>query len=292
MFERSVWAHTALMLRRLLRHPRLYLVAALMGLIMDTYIGGVRQLAGRFAVRVSAFGSFAGMTSFSYLMLWMALGYLVLVSDAPFAHRLTVFAHLRVSPRQALAARILYVVLTAVLYVLLMFVISAALQLASFAHPLLWDKVLKTMSYRQSVEGVLLYMPQTIIQAYTPLGAWAAAVGLLACALACAGLLLLLGAFLADKRLVMGLLVMLVCLDSAIGYMSLPEWLYYASPFSWCRLEVLQTRGYFSRTPGAAYCALMLFGLLLALCGLGALMLRRPGKINEKLIMLGGACDD
>ncbi|MEG2208797.1 MAG: hypothetical protein RR065_11875, partial [Clostridia bacterium] len=68
-----------------------------------------------------------------------------------------------------------------------------------------------------------------------------------------------------DKRFILGVAGVLTALDFAIGYMQLPHFLYYFSPLSWSRLEMLQHAEAYTTYPSAGYCLLMQGGLLLLL---------------------------
>lgn len=292
MFNKGIGAILGILFRRLLKQPKLYLVAALLAAVLNEYTGSARLLPQQFNMHINAYGSFACLTSYSFLMLWITLGYLVLISDVPFASRLSLFESLRVTPRQSLAARMLYVLLTSILYVLFVFFLASLIQLASFTQPFKWDKALNTMSLGNAVGGTFLYTPRSIVAGYNPIQAWAQASGLLACVLASFGLAMLLGSLLINKKVMLCLTGAMATLDLAIGYMRLPGVLYYFSPLSWCRLEMLQNAGYYANQPSPGYNLAMPGGLLLLMCACAVCFLTKPKGFTQKMITLGGEIDD
>lgn len=288
MHNRAVRGTVAILLRRLLMQPKLYLVIILLTTILDEYVGSARHIAQQYSISVNAYGSFACLLSYSYLMLWIVLGYLVLVSDVPFVSEITLFESIRITPQQSLIARILYIFTTSILYVILVFLIASLIQFASFLHPFEWDKALRTMSLKQAVGDAYLYIPSVILSAYSPIRAWSLACGLLICALTSMGLMMLLGSLLIDKRIVISIAGIIAALDFAVFYGVLPDNVYYYSPLSWCRIELPLNADFYVSYPSASYCLLMLVGLLLVLCFAALLVLTRSKWFTHKMTTLEG----
>ncbi|MEG2355782.1 MAG: hypothetical protein RSC40_02365 [Clostridia bacterium] len=292
MRSKGMWGVVRILFRRLIKQPKLYLVMGMLAIILDEYVGSARQIAALNGIHVNAYGSFACMTSYSYLLLWLAAGFLVLMSDVPFASQLTLFESVRITARQSLCARILYIALSSILYVFCLFLLSSLIQLASLLHPFQWDKALYTFANGNAVGEAFLYVPARIVFAYSPIEAWGMASGLLMGSLTAFGLLLLLGSLLADKRFILGVVGALTALDFAIGYMQLPNCLYYFSPLSWSRLEMLQHTEYYTTYPSAGYCLLMQGGLLLLLFVCCLCFLIKPKLFRHKLLAIGGEYGD
>ena len=275
------------LLKRLIKDPKLYIVLVLLTAILDEYTGGARLAAAQFGIHVNGWGSFACLASYSFVMLWIVAGYLILASDVPFASELSVFECVRLTPYQTCAARVMYIFLLSVCYTLLVFILASLIQLASLLTPMEWDKALYTMSRGQPVGGALLRIPSSIVSAYSPFGAWCAASGLLAAALALLGLTMLCISLYLNKRAAVCAVSLWAALDFATGYMLLDERLYFASPLSWARPEMLELSRYYTAYPSQPYCVIMLAGLTALLAVLCILFALNRSRFAKKFSMAG-----
>jgi hypothetical protein len=61
-----------------------------------------------------------------------------------------------------------------------------------------------------------------------------------------------------NKRFAICITGLWAALDFAVVYMMLDPSLFYGSPMSWARLELLATAGYYTQQPSVQYCLLML----------------------------------
>lgn len=187
MFSLNTWGMMELLFARLVRDKKLYLVILMLIAILDEYTGSARNVIMQYNIHVNAWGSFACLTSYSFLMLWIVAGYLILVSDAPFITELSIYECVRITPWQSISARLIYIIVVSISYVIMIFILSSLIQLASFIEIEKWDKALYTMSRGQMVADSFLYIPSVIVSAYTPIAAWFMAVGLLILALTLLG---------------------------------------------------------------------------------------------------------
>lgn len=292
MCNRGIWNTVIILLKRLIKQPKLYLVVALLVTTLDTLIGSARQIVAQYNIHVNAYGSFACLTSYNYLMLWVVLGYLVLISDVPFVTNLSLFVHIRITQRQSWTARMIYILITSILYVLFVFILIAVIEIASLMHPFTWDKALNTMSYGSAVGNSYLYTPAVILSSYTPLQACLLASVLLVCSLSALGSLMLIGTAFIGKRIVLSIAGVIAILDSAIGYMGLPDALYYISPLSWCRLEIIKTASFHPSRPSELYCLLAPFCSFLLLFLLACIVLIQSNKRFESEMNIGGEYSD
>jgi uncharacterized membrane protein YtjA (UPF0391 family) len=249
---------TAMLATKLLREPKLYLVIAMLVAILDEYTGGARHILLQYHFGVNAWGSFACLTSYSYLMLWVVAGFLILISDVPFSSENTLFECVRTTRIQSIVGRIWYILLVSVLYTLMVFLLVSIVQFASPLHPDRWDKALYTMSRGQTIDGVFLRIPSGIVAACSPFGAWAAASALLIAVLFMLGLMMFSLSLFINKRFAICITGLWAALDFAVVYMMLDPSLFYGSPMSWARLELLATAGYYTQQPSVQYCLLML----------------------------------
>ncbi len=249
---------TAMLATKLLREPKLYLVIAMLVAILDEYTRGARHILLQYHFGVNAWGSFACLTSYSYLMLWVVAGFLILISDVPFSSENTLFECVRTTRIQSILGRIWYILLVSVLYTLMVFLLVSIVQFASPLHPDRWDKALYTMSRGQTVDGVFLRIPASIVAACSPIGAWAAASALLTTVLFMLGLMMFSLSLYINKRFAICITGLWAALDFAIVYMMLDPILFYGSPMSWARLELLVTAEYYTQQPSVRYCLLML----------------------------------
>ena len=55
MHKQGIWAMTALLLRRLLKQPKVYLILCLIGCVIDNDIGEARSLYASYQVSVNGF---------------------------------------------------------------------------------------------------------------------------------------------------------------------------------------------------------------------------------------------
>lgn len=276
-----------ILLNKLLRDPKLYIVLIMLAAILDEYTGAARQTVSQHQLHVNGWGSFACLTSYSFVMLWIVAGYLILVSDVPFANALSLFEGARVSPWQSLLARVLYIFIISIFYTLAAFVLACLIQSASLAQPFQWDKALYTMSRGQSVGNVFLRIPSSIVAAYSPFAAWCAASGLLAAALTLLGLMMLCISLYIEKRAAICTVSLWASLDFAIGYMMLNEKLYFGSPLTWARLEMVEMSSYYIAYPTSQYAVGMLFGLVALLAVLCCLFFLFPNHYARKYMMAG-----
>ena len=283
MHKQGIWAMTALLLRRLLKQPKLYLLLLLIGCVMDNDIGEARHLYASFQVSVNGFGCFACVTSYEYLLMWMALGFSVLISDVPFLTPVEPFIDMRLSGRASVAARALYLLILSIVYALVIWIMTLLIAGGTLKDPYTWDKALNTMSLGQPVGDVFLYAPRIIVSQMTPLLAWAKALVSLIAVLYAVGLMILFISTVSARKLVICLLGLITVLDDAIGYMTLNNVLYYLSPFSWCRLEYQLTASQSAGRPGVFYCyaipCVLIMGSLFLLLFVSA----RPKQISRSL---------
>ena len=175
MHKQGIWAMTALLLRRLLKQPKVYLILCLIGCVIDNDIGEARSLYASYQVSVNGFGCFACVTSYSYLLMWMALGFSVLISDVPFLTPMEPFIRMRLTGRASMAARALYLLILSIVYALVIWIMTLLIAGGTLKDPYTWDKALNTMSLGQPVGGAFIYVPRIIISQMTPLLAWAKA---------------------------------------------------------------------------------------------------------------------
>lgn len=254
MYKGGLWAMTAILLRRLLKQPKLYLVLLLIGSVLDGDSGGARQLFADYQVRVNGFGLFACTTSYSFLLLWMTIGFLVLISDIPFFTPMEQFTCVRLSAQTAMAARAIYALILSIGYAVLMWLMSTVIAGGTLMAPSSWDKALNTMSLGQPVGNVLIHAPRVIISQLSPLLAWTKALVSMIAVLWAVGLTALFLSTIMPKKFVLCLIGILSTLDFAINYMGMRAFLYYISPFSWCRLEYQLTASQGTGRPGELYC--------------------------------------
>lgn len=287
MCNGSVLGIVRILLNKLLRDPKLYIVLVMLAAILDEYTGAARQVVSQYQLHVNGWGSFACLTSYSFVMLWIVAGYLILVADVPFANSLSLFEGVRVAPWQSLLARVFYLFILSVCYTLAAFILACLIQFASLARPFQWDKALYTMSRGQSVGDVFLRIPSSIVAAYSPFAAWCAASGLLAAALTLLGLMMLCISLYLEKRAAVCTVSLWASLDFAIGYMLLDEKLYFASPLSWARLEMLELSRYYTDYPSQPYCVTMLAGLTAFLAALCILFTLNRARFAKKFSMEG-----
>lgn len=292
MYSRGIWGMIAILFKRLLKQPKLYIIIVLLSVVMDGYIGEAREIPAQYNIHVNAYGAFAFLSSYSLLMLWIVLGFLLLISDVPFASSLSSFVHVRITARQSITARMIFIVLAAVLYVLFVFLLSAIIQNASLFHPLKWDKALRTMAYGKPVGNAFLYAPSVILSSYSPLQAWLLASVLLSAILIVFGIAMFLASLYIDRKVILSLTGIFAALDFAIDYMVLPPYLYYASPLSWCRLEFILTAPHHPAYPPVGYYYIMPLCLLLLLCILAQIMLARPQRFAQTIVTIGGDTND
>lgn len=286
--HRSIGQLISILLRQLLKQPKCYLVFFLLGTIVDEYVGSSREIIQNYGIHVNAYGSFACLTSYAFLLLWLVIGFLVIVSDAPFASPLTNFVHVRITPAQSLLGRMLYVFVLAFLYVICVFFLMVLVEGASLTALHSWDKALYTMAYGNAVGGVYLYTPNVIISSLTPIQAFGRAIIPLICVLTGFGWTILAASLCMDKKAALCGIGILSALDFSIGYMHLPEMLYYVSPLSWCRLELALTANFTPGRPNAAYFQYMPIVFLIVLLIIMLSWLTRPEKIVLKITKAGG----
>ena len=255
MHKQGIWAMTTILLRRLLKQPKVYLILCLIGCVMDNDLGNARHLYASYQVSVNGFGCFACVTSYEYLLMWLALGFSVLISDVPFLTPMEPFIRMRLSGRASIAARTLYLLIISIVYALVIWIMTLFISGGTLKDPYTWDKALNTMSLGQSVGDSYLYVPRIVVSQMTPLLAWAQALLSLIVVLFSLGMMILFLSTVSTRKLVICLLGLMTVLDDAIGYMQLNDILYYISPFSWCRPEYQLTAAQYTTRPGACYCS-------------------------------------
>ena len=255
MHKQGIWAMTTILLRRLLKQPKVYLILCLIGCVMDNDLGNARHLYASYQVSVNGFGCFACVTSYEYLLMWLALGFSVLISDVPFLTPMEPFIRMRLSGRASIAARTLYLLIISIVYALVIWIMTLFISGGTLKDPYTWDKALNTMSLGQSVGDSYLYVPRIVVSQMTPLLAWAKALLSLIVVLFSLGMMILFLSTVSTRKLVICLLGLMTVLDDAIGYMQLNDILYYISPFSWCRPEYQLTAAQYTTRPGAFYCS-------------------------------------
>ena len=255
MHKQGIWAMTTILLRRLLKQPKVYLILCLIGCVMDNDLGNARHLYASYQVSVNGFGCFACVTSYEYLLMWLALGFSVLISDVPFLTPMEPFIRMRLSGRASIAARTLYLLIISIVYALVIWIMTLFISGGTLKDPYTWDKALNTMSLGQSVGDSYLYVPRIVVSQMTPLLAWAKALLSLIVVLFSLGMMILFLSTVGTRKLVICLLGLMTVLDDAIGYMQLNDILYYISPFSWCRPEYQLTAAQYTTRPGAFYCS-------------------------------------
>ena len=255
MHKQGIWAMTTILLRRLLKQPKVYLILCLIGCVMDNDLGNARHLYASYRISVNGFGCFACVTSYEYLLMWLALGFSVLISDVPFLTPMEHFIRMRLSGRASMAARALYLLILSIVYALAIWIMTLFIAGGTLKDPYTWDKALNTMSLGQSVGDAFIYVPRIVVSQMTPLLAWAKALLSLIAVLYALGLMILFLSTVSARKLVICLLGLMTVLDEAIGYMQLSDVLYYLSPFSWCRLEYQLTAAQYTTRPGAFYCS-------------------------------------
>lgn len=287
MFNRGTWGAVMILLRRLFREPKFYLVLVLLSVILDEYTGQARHILTEYHINVNGWGSFACLTSYAYLMLWVVSGFLVLISDVPFASEITAFECVRLTSRQSIIARMLYIFVLSVLYTLMVFVLVCLIQFGTLSEPFKWDKALYTMSRGQSVGNTMMYIPANIVSAFSPFQAWCIATGLLVVGLTFFGLTMLCGSLLLDKRIAVCVVGVWAALDFAIGYMFLDSRMYFISPLTWTRLEMLEKAKYYTEYPSITYCLVMLFGVIVLMVGLSLLLSFNQQRFSKKLLIEG-----
>ena len=54
MCNRGIWNTVIILLKRLIKQPKLYLVVALLVIILDTLIGSARQIVAQYNIHVNA----------------------------------------------------------------------------------------------------------------------------------------------------------------------------------------------------------------------------------------------
>lgn len=271
----------AILAAKFLSEPKLYLVIAMLVAILDEYTGGARHILLQYHFGVNAWGSFACLTSYSYLMLWVVAGFLILISDVPFSSENTLFECVRTTQIQSIVGRIWYILLVSVFYTLIVFLLVSIVQFASPLHPDRWDKALYTMSRGQTIDGVFLRIPSGIVAACSPIGAWAAASALLTSVLFMLGLMMFALSLYLNQRFAICMTGLWAALDFAIVYMMLDPSLYWGSPMSWARLDLLVKAGYYTQPPSVQYCLLMLLafsGLWITACCLFTKNQKRFGR--------------
>lgn len=254
MHKQGIWAMTTILLRRLVKQPKVYLILGLIGCVMDNDLGNARHLYASYQVSVNGFGCFACVTSYEYLLMWLALGFSVLISDVPFLTPMEPFIRMRLSGRASMAARALYLLILSIVYALVIWIMTLLIAGGTLKDPYTWDKALNTMSLGQSVGDAFIYVPRIVVSQMTPLLAWAKALISLITVLYALGMMILFLSTVGTRKLVICLLGLMTVLDEAIGYMQLNDVLYYISPFSWCRPEYQLTAAQYTTRPGAFYC--------------------------------------
>ncbi len=255
MHKQGIWAMTTILLRRLVKQPKVYLILGLIGCVMDNDLGNARHLYASYQVSVNGFGCFACVTSYEYLLMWLALGFSVLISDVPFLTPMEPFIRMRLSGRASMAARALYLLILSIVYALVIWIMTLFIAGGTLKDPYTWDKALNTMSLGQSVGDAFIYVPRIVVSQMTPLLAWAKALISLITVLYALGMMILFLSTVGTRKLVICLLGLMTVLDEAIGYMQLNDVLYYISPFSWCRPEYQLTAAQYTTRPGAFYCS-------------------------------------
>ena len=255
MHKQGIWAMTTILLRRLVKQPKVYLILGLIGCVMDNDLGNARHLYASYQVSVNGFGCFACVTSYEYLLMWLALGFSVLISDVPFLTPMEPFIRMRLSGRASMAARALYLLIISIVYALVIWIMTLLIAGGTLKDPYTWDKALNTMSLGQSVGDAFIYVPRIVVSQMTPLLAWAKALISLITVLYALGMMILFLSTVGTRKLVICLLGLMTVLDEAIGYMQLNDVLYYISPFSWCRPEYQLTAAQYTTRPGAFYCS-------------------------------------
>ena len=255
MHKQGIWAMTTILLRRLLKQPKVYLILCLIGCVMDNDFGNARHLYASYHVSVNGFGCFACVTSYEYLLMWLALGFSVLISDVPFLTPMEPFIRMRLSGRASMAARALYLLILSIVYALVIWIMTLFIAGGTLKDPYTWDKALNTMSLGQPVGDAFIYVPRIVVSQMTPLLAWAKALISLITVLYALGMMILFLSTVSARKLVICLLALMTVLDEAIGYMQLNDVLYYISPFSWCRPEYQLTAAQYTTRPGAFYCS-------------------------------------
>ncbi len=283
MHKQGIWAMTALLLRRLLKQPKVYLILCLIGCVIDNDIGEARSLYASYQVSVNGFGCFACVTSYSYLLMWMALGFSVLISDVPFLTPMEPFIRMRLTGRASMAARALYLLILSIVYALVIWIMTLLIAGGTLKDPYTWDKALNTMSLGQPVGGAFIYVPRIIISQMTPLLAWAKALVSLIAVLYAVGMMILFLSTVSARKLVICLLGLITVLDDAIGYMMLSNVLYFISPFSWCRLEYQLTAAQYVNRPGAFYCYFVPCIVIIISLFLLLYVSARPKQISRSL---------
>lgn len=283
MHKQGIWAMTALLLRRLLKQPKVYLILLLIGCVMDNYIGEARSLYASHQVSVNGFGCFACVTSYDYLLMWLALGFSILISDAPFLTPMETFIHMRLTGRSSMAARALHLLILSIVYALVIWIMTLLIAGGTLKDPYTWDRALNTMSLGQTVGDAFLYVPRIIVSQMTPLLAWAKALVSLITVLVAIGLTVLFLSTVSAKKLVISLLGLMTVLNAAIGYMQLNDILYFFSPFSWCRLEYQLTAAQYANRPGAFYCYFVPCIVIIISLFLLLYVSARPKQISRSL---------
>ena len=283
MHKQGIWAMTVLLLRRLLKQPKVYLILCLIGCVIDNDIGEARSLYASYQVSVNGFGCFACVTSYSYLLMWMALGFSVLISDVPFLTPMEHFIRMRLSGRASMAARALYLLIISIVYALVIWIMTLFISGGTLKDPYTWDKALNTMSLGQSVGDAYLYVPRIVVSQMTPLLAWAKAFLSLIAVLYALGLMILFLSTVSARKLVICLLGLMTVLDDAIGYMQLNDVLYYISPFSWCRPEYQLTAAQYTTRPGAFYCSAAPCVLIIISLSLLLYVSAQPKQISRNI---------
>lgn len=247
---------------------RTLLVFALILAYTSAYLSQGYQVRQTYQIALNAWGTFACTMNNTKILLVCFAGYVLLLSDLPCFQAVHMYEMVRSKRREIMAVRVLFVLKTTLLYLLCLFLLFSLLGGCSDLRVNTWDKLHFSLARGQTVDGIHIDAPASVVLHYTPMGAFALNTALLFLVFSGLGMgLLLLTMLFPVKKAIFAALCIWGGLDMAVDEMGLGYRMYIASPLSYTRLEILGahvTNGYYpSLAQIALAVSLLFFGTLL-----------------------------
>ena len=242
---RSVVEVSCNLLRKSL-NVRVLSLLALSGLMMLRWASPVRAVCTDYQVVASPLALFVYTVNDSWLPVYFSLGWLVIISGAPFLDAQQPYLLLRCGRYRWCVGQMLYLLEMSVLYTMWLFLVCLLTLAGHWTWDLQWDIVFRSLARQSSLGityGVYLYMPVQLQTAYTLPQAFWGTFCLTACLYCFLGMFVFLlnlltggnwGVYVAGGFVMMGL---------TANVSLLPFWTYYLSPFALANLNMLDPYG-------------------------------------------------
>ena len=268
-------------MRRWVSNPRYYVIAVLGSLWMHYIVGSLSSFTNTVSVDATPW-IFPFLLVDKYTPMLIMLGAVFLFADAPFMNQSTPYESIRSGKRTWVKAQVLYVIVTAFIWIFLLFLISILCLFPNLKFAWDWGKVYNTLAQTNAgaQHSVLFPVSYSIIQAYTPVNAVLYSFLLIFLEVAFIGMLIFTVSILASRVIAMFSGFILAFMPSALAISGMPNY-YYFTPTAWSSLNMFVPNNKYDY-PSLSFC---IFFLLVAIVILSAIaILFAPSR--ETKVML------